>query len=329
MPTTLIEGARRDRRRVVIAGGGVAALETLLALTEIAPDHVAVQLVAPQRELTYRPLSVAEPFRLAEPQRVDLARVAADRGAQFQLGTVKAVAAGSVRTEARERIPWDALMLAVGTQPTPALTGALSFGGNEDVAAFRALLDDLAAGRASKLAFVVPRGVGWTLPLYELALMTAARCAGLGIDAELHLATVERRPLELFGLAVSDHVATLLDDAGIALRTAVEPLAVHSGRLILAPYGSIAVTARWRCRAGASRISPASRADRRASSLSTTCVACRGATASTPPATQRGIRSSKAASRRSRPTPRRRQSRPPLEPRLSRSHSSQSCAVSC
>ena len=55
-------GARDSRMRVLIAGGGVAALEAMLALRALAADRVSVVLVAPDREFVYRPLAVAEPF---------------------------------------------------------------------------------------------------------------------------------------------------------------------------------------------------------------------------------------------------------------------------
>jgi hypothetical protein len=38
-----------------------------------------------------------------------------------------------------------------------------------DVAAFRALLEQLGSGSDRRLSFVNPAGVRWTLPLYELA----------------------------------------------------------------------------------------------------------------------------------------------------------------
>ena len=49
--------------RVVAAGAGVAGLELALALRALAEDLVSVELIAPEREFTYRPLAVAEPFR--------------------------------------------------------------------------------------------------------------------------------------------------------------------------------------------------------------------------------------------------------------------------
>ena len=53
-----------DGTRVVIAGGGVAGLEALLALQDLAGDRASLTLVAPQPDFLYRPLLVEEPFDL-------------------------------------------------------------------------------------------------------------------------------------------------------------------------------------------------------------------------------------------------------------------------
>src|SRR5215212_7580496 len=50
--------------RVLIAGGGIAGLEALLALADMAEGSVNVTLVAPEPEFTYKPMIVDEPFSL-------------------------------------------------------------------------------------------------------------------------------------------------------------------------------------------------------------------------------------------------------------------------
>ena len=47
---------------VVIAGGGVAAVELALALADLAGDRVRLTLVAPDPDFELRPLRTAEPF---------------------------------------------------------------------------------------------------------------------------------------------------------------------------------------------------------------------------------------------------------------------------
>ena len=55
---------------------------------------------------------------------------------------------------------------------------------------------DLREGRVRKLAFVKPAGASWPLPLYDLALMTAAECAvQRRVGVELSLVTPEEEPL--------------------------------------------------------------------------------------------------------------------------------------
>jgi hypothetical protein len=54
--------------RVLIAGGGVAALEATLALGALAKGWIAITVVASESDFVYRPLAVAEPFRVGEVQ---------------------------------------------------------------------------------------------------------------------------------------------------------------------------------------------------------------------------------------------------------------------
>ena len=54
--------------RVLIAGGGIAAAEALLALDDLAGERVRVEVIAPVRQFVYRPHLVAEPFSLGPPR---------------------------------------------------------------------------------------------------------------------------------------------------------------------------------------------------------------------------------------------------------------------
>ena len=66
---------RSQPLRVVVAGGGIAAAEVLLALRELAGDRVSLTLVSPSDELVLPALSVAEPFALGHAQRYPLAEL--------------------------------------------------------------------------------------------------------------------------------------------------------------------------------------------------------------------------------------------------------------
>ena len=85
------------------------------------------------------------------------------------------------------RLAYDALLVCVGARPVRALPGAITFRGGRDAAAVRAALDAVQPGEAATIAFAVPFGAFWTLPLYELAILAAARLreprgAGAGRD---------------------------------------------------------------------------------------------------------------------------------------------------
>ena len=102
--------------RVVVAGGGIAALETALALRELAGARTEVTLVAPDAALTYRPLSVGVPFSQAHARHHPLVEVAADADARFVEDRVTEVLGERhvVRLEGGGELAYDALVLAPG-----------------------------------------------------------------------------------------------------------------------------------------------------------------------------------------------------------------------
>jgi sulfide:quinone oxidoreductase len=60
------------RPLVLIAGGGVAALEAVLALEALAGARVRMELLTPADEFVFRPLLVGEPFDRTEARHVPL-----------------------------------------------------------------------------------------------------------------------------------------------------------------------------------------------------------------------------------------------------------------
>ena len=69
----------------------------------------------------------------------------------------------------------------------------------DDAPAMRRVLSEARDGRARSLAFVVPAGVSWPLPLYELALLTAKAVGGEGHVRRSRSVSPEDAPLTLFG----------------------------------------------------------------------------------------------------------------------------------
>ncbi len=229
-------------RHVVVAGAGVAGLETALALRALADDRVSVELIAPEREFTYRPLAVAEPFRIGEMRRFPLEPLVRATGADLRRGTVRAVdPEKQVVTLAEDvELSYDVLVLALGARPREAVPGALTFRGAEDRTKIEDLLERATSGQLRRIVFAMPGGATWPLPLYELALLTSEFLAAhMTRGVEVVVATPEDRPLALFGPAASDALAELLEIRGVRLETGVAPVAWDDGVLWLAGGGKL------------------------------------------------------------------------------------------
>jgi sulfide:quinone oxidoreductase len=230
--------------RVAICGGGVAAVEALLALRELLPSRPHFDLIAPNREFVYQPMAVAEPFGLARSHLLDVSEIAEDLGAELHVDSLAQVNGTDrcVVLASGTRLPYDAAIVAVGARRRTWLEGALSFGGADDAGAFADLLGRLEQGDVSQLAFVSPPRVSWTLPLYELALLTASRLAERGVTGvELTIVTPETDPLEVFGAAASGMVRSQLSDRGIRLWAGATAERLVAGRLELSTGETLAV----------------------------------------------------------------------------------------
>jgi sulfide:quinone oxidoreductase len=203
---------------VVVAGGGIAGVEALLALRSLTGDALSLTLISPAEQLHYRPFAVLEPFNARATRHYDLGEICADVGARHHHDAILAVdgEAREVVTEGGERIAYDVLVLAPGAHAGVGLERAHTFFADADPASLHWVVQELEQGAARRVAFVVPGGRTWPLPLYELALLTAARVRSAGVeDAELTLVTPEDTPLGLFQGAGSAAVSERLLAAGI------------------------------------------------------------------------------------------------------------------
>jgi sulfide:quinone oxidoreductase len=228
--------------RVLIAGAGVAALEAMLALRALAEDRVSVALVAPDREFVYRPLAVAEPFRVGEVRTFPLDKLADDAGARIVHDAIVSVDpdAHTIRTEGGEELSYDALLLALGGRPQTAVPGALTFVGPASTGAFGKLLEEAVDGAVESIAFAVPAGATWPLPLYELALLTGSYLADRGTRGlRLSIVTPEEAPLALFGTEASSAVRELLEIRDIDVKTQTTPVEAGVGALTVVPGAEI------------------------------------------------------------------------------------------
>ncbi len=219
---------RTPPSHVLVAGGGVAAVETVAALRALAGPLPRITLLTPGPELTPRAASVAEPFGFGAPAPLSLAEVARHAAFDLHPGTLDAVEpeAHVVVTREGERLGYDTLVVAVGARAVGAVPGAITFrGGKDAVAAVTAALET-----SEDIAFVQPFASGWSLPVYELAIMAAVEHP----RAQITVVTAEPEPLWIFGAEAGTAVRELLAQRGISLRTGTHAVSAEAGALFLA-----------------------------------------------------------------------------------------------
>lgn len=238
---------------VVIAGGGVAALETALALRDLAEGLVDVTLVSASDRFTFAPASVGVPFGKSTVRRFDMFRIANDLGMRLVVGRLASVDTDSRRVTLEDGnvLEYDALVIACGADAREAVAGATTFGGPGDIDRMSTVLADVREGRASKLMFALPASLGWALPLYELCLLTGQYLAEKGgiyrypngnmrrEFVEIGVVTPEATPLEAFGSEAGRTVLTMMADRGIAFHPGCTPVRFHDGVLEVLPGENI------------------------------------------------------------------------------------------
>jgi sulfide:quinone oxidoreductase len=219
---------------ILIAGGGVAAVEAVAALRALSGAGPRITLLAPQPRFAARPASVATPFGFGAPPKLSLDIVARYAPFDLRIGKLVDVEDGDqvAITDWGEAIPYDFLIVAVGARALPALEGTITFTGHADAAAVEA-----AVAEHDRLAFVQPFAQGWSLPVYELALMAAAQRP----DAHITAVTAEPAPLAAFGDAAGEAVRALFDQRGIELWADTHAVSASPGQLVLDDGTSIAV----------------------------------------------------------------------------------------
>jgi sulfide:quinone oxidoreductase len=226
---------------VVIAGGGVAAIEGLLRIRRLLGEAVTITLLAPNEEFAFRALSVKEPFALGTAERYPIRHIVRDASADWVEDTLAWVdPEGQVaHTGAGAELPYDALLIAVGARMVPAYEHVTSFRDTAADELFGGIVRDIEDGYTKSVAFITPPGPAWQLPLYELALMTAERAASMGMDdMALTVVTPDEMPLAVFGPNVGEAAGRLLDEAGIAVHSSTVARVPGPNRLLLEPQGT-------------------------------------------------------------------------------------------
>jgi sulfide:quinone oxidoreductase len=222
---------------VLIAGGGVAALEGALALRDLAGDRVRTTLLAPDSTFVYRPARVKEPFGYAAAQTYPLAELASGIGVELLPDRFKSLEAdrSTVHTEQGKALSYNALLLATGAQLRPAFSHGVSIDDSRIDEQLHGLIQDVEGGYVSSIAFVAPPGMAWPLPVYELALMTARRAYDMQTEVAVTIATPEDAPLAVFGDKVSVEVGRLLKQNGITTITSAHASVPEPGLVTINP----------------------------------------------------------------------------------------------
>lgn len=236
--------------RVLIAGGGVAALEAVLTFQELdAGSALHIEVIAPETRFVYRPLSVRDPFGPRATRSYDLRPLVEGAGAELRHGQVDAVEPDErvVTLGDGTRLPYDALLLATGALRRPAIRGVSTFAGTADAPAFKSFADALCRGAYRRVAFIVPPGPTWGLPIYELALQAGARLRQERPESGAQLAVIspERAPLDVFGGVASRAVEAALHGHGITMHPGTYVESLSDGQLHLDMQGAVHVDAAW------------------------------------------------------------------------------------
>jgi sulfide:quinone oxidoreductase len=224
--------------RVLIAGGGIAGLELLLALRVLAGSRVAITVLTADPELAPPAMTVAEPFGRGGAQTYPWKDIGDDQDASVVIDKLVAVdtTARLAFTHSGRRLPYDILALTTGARRVAPFEGALTFGFDRGAAAvdLRAMIAAVLAGEARSIAFALPSPSCWPLPLYELAVLMAHELREHSSDVAIRFVTAEDEPLSLFGPAAAKALLPLFDALRIEVVTGARPLGIVAGALRVA-----------------------------------------------------------------------------------------------
>ena len=186
-----------ERIQVLIAGGGVAGIEALLALRDLAGDRVEVTLVAPSPDFIYKPLTVEAPFSSEPPIQLDLPALVEESGGTFVQKGVRRLDpdAETVELDDGSSLGFDAAIVCIGAKPRVAFGHAETLRTSGEPIDIDGLLRTAAEHESGRIAFVVPPTGSWPLPVYELALMAERRARELSVEVGITIRTPEPEPL--------------------------------------------------------------------------------------------------------------------------------------
>lgn len=225
---------------VLIAGGGVAALEAALSIRELAGDAAHVTILTNATDIIVRPLTPRAPFDEADEVTLELAPLVAATGATLvsdRLARVN-VEDRTVSTDGEATLPYDALLVAVGAGPRVRHALATDVTAEQAAELGEALLGRIDDGSVRRATFIVPARASWPLPLYELLLRAAEHARSAAPDATLRLVTAESAPLASMGKAISADTLARLEALGITVLVSSQAAIADGGLVTVSRGGS-------------------------------------------------------------------------------------------
>ena len=134
-------------------------------------------------------------------------------GGRFVRAAVEEVDTSGRRVALKDgsHLDYEHVIVCVGGEARGVLENAHTFRVFGEPLEIDSLIDQALAHPSKRLALVVPPGVTWSLPIYELALMTRRRAEeSMRNELRLAIVTPEEAPLALFGSVPSEAVGEML-----------------------------------------------------------------------------------------------------------------------
>ena len=199
-------------------------------------------MYSPREDFIYRPFAVAEPYGASRPMRYDLQRAGRALRRQLpsrddRLGRRRAAAGPHARRRGgRLRLPDRRLRDAAARPGSP---GRSPSGASPTTARVQDVVRDLREGKLQRVAFTMPGGGTWALPLYELALLARASSPSGESRAE---ALSSSRPRTRRCISSDEPRASgsgeLLAERGIEVVTGAMPIDFDDGQLAVSPQAT-------------------------------------------------------------------------------------------
>jgi sulfide:quinone oxidoreductase len=215
--------------KVVVLGGGFAALEAAFLLRMRLHDEVDMRLVSDNENFVFRPNSIYVPFGM-DPAAllVDLRKPLGRRHINFEHGSVAEVDpdARSVSLADGQRFPYDKLIVATGAdthaQEVPGLAEhAATIWTTDSMLDVRhrvaKIRDRARLGQRQRVVFLVPPNNKCSGPLYEIVFMleTWLRREGAREHVDITWSTYEQGFIQAFGPRLHDLVTDEFTARGI------------------------------------------------------------------------------------------------------------------